>query len=191
MSTAPRDSGNIPAPGLPMAAMLDPDIQRLLDTVFGVPVGAEALDIAQLRDAAEAVPLRLGGKPEAVASITDALAPGERDPIPVRIYRPAASEPLPTVVYAHGGGWVSGSLDSHDRLCRILANRLRTVLVAVDYRRPPEHVYPSALDDFEAAWRWTRAEAKALGADGSRFAVAGDSSGGNLAAALTLRLRSD
>jgi acetyl esterase len=127
-----------------------------------------------------------------VASIIDAFAPGEHDLLlPVRIYRPAAAELLPLVVYAHGGGWVTGSLESQDRLCRILANRLRAVLVAVAYRRAPEHVYPAALDDFEAAWRWARSEAKSLGADGMRFAVAGESSGGNLAAALTLRLRSD
>jgi acetyl esterase len=174
-----------------MATMLDPDIQRLLDTVFNVPIGAEAPDVAQLRATAEAVPARLGGEPEAVASITDAFAPGEHELLPVRIYRPAAAEFLPLVVYAHGGGWVTGSLESQDRLCRILANRLRAVLVAVAYRRAPEHVYPAALDDFEAAWRWARSEAKSLGADGMRFAVAGESSGGNLAAALTLRLRSD
>jgi len=174
-----------------MAAMLDPDIQRLLDTVFNVPVGAEAPDVAQLRATAEAVPVRLGGEPEPVASITDAFAPREHDPLPVRVYRPAAAELLPLIVYAHGGGWVTGSLESQDRLCRILANRLRAVLVAVAYRRAPEHVYPAALDDFEAAWRWARSEAKSLGADGMRFAVGGESSGGNLAAALALRLRSD
>ena len=171
--------------------MLDPDIQRLLDTVFNIPVGTESPDIEQLRAAAEAVPLRLGGKPEPVASITDSLAPGENEALAVRIYRPASAEPLPLIVYAHGGGWVTGSLDSHDRLCRVLANRLRVVLVSVAYRCAPEYVYPAALDDFESAWRWARAEAKSLGADGVRFAVAGDSSGGNLAAALTLRLRSD
>ena len=171
--------------------MLDPDIQRLLDTVFNVPVGTDAPDVAQLRATAEAVPVRLGGEPEPVESITDAFAPGEHAPIPVRIYRPAASEALPLLVYAHGGGWVTGSLASQDRLCRILANRLGAVLVAVAYRRAPEHVYPAALDDLEAAWRWARNEAKALGADGMRFAVGGESSGGNLAAALSLRLRSD
>ena len=171
--------------------MLDPDIQRLLDTVFNVPVGTDAPDAAQLRATAEAVPVRLGGEPEPVESITDAFAPGEHAPIPVRIYRPAASEALPLLVYAHGGGWVTGSLASQDRLCRILANRLGAVLVAVAYRRAPEHVYPAALDDLEAAWRWARNEAKALGADGMRFAVGGESSGGNLAAALSLRLRSD
>jgi acetyl esterase len=174
-----------------MAAMLDPDIQRLLDTVFNVSPGTVAPDIDQLRAAAEEVPLRLGGAPETLASITDATAPRDGGELPVRVYRPEARDDLPLVVYAHGGGWVTGSLDSHDRLCRILANRLRAVIVAVDYRCAPEHVYPAALDDFEAAWRWARAEAKSLGADGARFAVAGDSAGGNLAAALTLRLRSD
>lgn len=171
--------------------MLDPDIQHLLDTVFNVQPGAEAPDIVQLRAAAEDAPVRLGGEPEAVASIADAVAPGAEGPLPVRVYRPAGAGALPLAVYAHGGGWVTGSLESHDRLCRILANRLRVVLVAVAYRCAPEYVYPAALDDVEAAWRWARTEARSLGADGARFVVAGDSSGGNLAAALTLRLRSD
>jgi acetyl esterase len=106
----------------------------------------------------------------------------------VRIYRPASSAPLPLTLFAHGGGWVTGSLDSHDKLCRILANALASTLVAVDYRLAPEHAYPLALDDVETAWHWAREEARGLGADGERFVVAGDSSGGNLVAALCLRL---
>ena len=169
--------------------MLDPDIRRLLDTVFAMPPSAAEPDVALLRAAAEEAPRRLGGAVQAVASVEDAVVRGSAASIPVRLYRPTASRPLPLVVYAHGGGWVTGSLDSHDRLCRLLASRLPAVLVAVGYRCAPEHVYPSALDDCEAAWRWASTRAKALGADGERFAVAGDSSGGNLAAALTLRLR--
>jgi acetyl esterase/lipase len=169
--------------------MLDPDIRRLLETVFLVPPGAATPDVAQLRAAAEEAPRLLGGEPKAIASVQNAQAPGSAGSIPVRIYRPAPTPALPLVLFAHGGGWVTGSLDSHDYLCRILARALNAVLVAVDYRCAPEHVYPAALDDFEAAWRWVRARAPALGADGARFAVAGDSSGGNLAAALTLRLR--
>jgi acetyl esterase len=169
--------------------MLDPDIRRLLDTVFDVPPGSAAPSIAQLRAAAEEAPKLLGGEPEVVASIRDLDAPGSAGAVPVRVYRPESPAPLPLVLFAHGGGWAVGSLDSHDKLCRILANRLGAVLVAVGYRLAPEHVFPAALDDIEAAWRWARGEAHALGADGERFAVAGDSSGGNLAAALTLRLR--
>jgi acetyl esterase len=168
--------------------MLDPDIRRLLDTVFRVSAQTGAPDIGELRAAAEAIPRLLGGAPEPVAALRDLRAPGPAGPIPVRVYRPRSTAGLALILYAHGGGWVVGSLDSHDRLCRILANRLEAVVVAVDYRLAPEHVYPAALDDVEAAWRWVRAEAHALGADGRSFAVAGDSSGGNLAAALTLRL---
>lgn len=168
--------------------MLDPDIRRLLDTVFNVPTEPGAPDVVQLRADAETVPHLLGGDPEPVASIRDLRAPGPAGPVAVRVYRPASTATLPLVLYAHGGGWVVGSLDSHDKFCRILANRLGAVVVAVDYRLAPEHAYPAALDDVEAAWRWARTEAHALGADGLSFAVAGDSSGGNLAAALTLRL---
>lgn len=169
--------------------MLDPDIRRLLDTIFAVAPGAGAPDVAQLRTAAEEAPKLLGGVPQPLASVQDARVPGPAGSIAARCYRPAAASPLPLVLYAHGGGWVTGSLDSHDRVCRLLAQRLPAVLVAVDYRCAPEHVFPAALDDFEAAWRWARAQALALGADGVCFAVAGDSSGGNLAAALSLRLR--
>jgi acetyl esterase/lipase len=170
-------------------AMLDPDIRRLLDTVFNVAPGAGAPDVAQLRAAAEKTPALLGGAPLAVDSIVDAHIPGNTAAVAVRIYRPAAAAPLPLVLYAHGGGWVTGSLETHDRLCRILASRLHAVVVAVDYRCAPEHVFPAALDDVALAWQWARANAGKLGADGTRFAVAGDSSGGNLAAGLTLRLR--
>ena len=93
---------------------------------------------------------------EALGRVEDTQVPGSAGSIPVRIYRPDAAPPLPLVLYAHGGGWVTGSLDSHDRLCRILARSLPAVLVAVGYRCAPEHVYPAALDDFEAAWRWAR-----------------------------------
>lgn len=169
--------------------MLDPDIRRLLDTVFNAAPAIGPPAIAALRAAGEAMPKLLGGEPEPVAACHDDAVPGAGGAIPVRIYRPVPATPLPTLVYAHGGGWVTGSLASHDRLCRILANRLAACVIAVDYRCAPEHVFPAALDDVEAAWQWTLKHAAALGVDGSRIAVGGDSSGANLAAALTLRLR--
>ena len=168
--------------------MLDPDIRRLLDTIFNVAPSAEP-DVGQLRAAAERAPELLGGVPLRLDSVVDACVPDAATPLAARIYRPWLGVPLPLMLYAHGGGWVTGSLASHDRLCRILAARLRTVVVAVQYRCAPEHVFPAALDDVALAWQWVRANARKLGADGTRFVVAGDSSGGNLAAALTLRLR--
>ena len=171
--------------------MLDKDIQRLLDTVFNVAPGAFPPAIDPLRAAAIEAPLRFGGAPEPVDSVVDVRIAGAGTEIPLRIYRPEAQSPLPLIVFAHGGGWVTGSLESHDKFCRILARRLPAVVVSVDYRCAPEHVYPAALDDVATAWHWARANARKLGADARRFALAGDSSGGNLAAALALRLRSE
>ncbi len=168
--------------------MVDPAIQHLLDTVFNTAPGVPP-DVGQLRAAALRSAQLFGGEPEPLACVRDVEISAAHGAIPVRVYKTAATGALPLVVYAHGGGWVTGSLDSHDKLCRILANRLRAVIVAVDYRCAPEHVYPAALDDVEAAWHWARSEAEALGAHRTRCVVAGDSSGGNLAAALTLRLR--
>ena len=172
----------------PRGPTIDPDIRRLLATLFSTSPSHGPPDVAQLRAAADAVPGILGGPPEAVASTRDLVVPGRRSGVKARVYRAAATAPLPLALFAHGGGWVTGSLDSHDRLCRILANAFGSVVVAVDYALAPEHVYPAALDDVESAWHWVRENARELGADGSRFLVAGDSAGGNLVAALALRL---
>jgi acetyl esterase len=108
--------------------------------------------------------------------------------LPVRLYRPKL-QPLPLVVYLHGGGWTTGDLDSHDRICRRLATTAGCAVLAVDYRRAPEHVWPAAVEDAVAAVRWSYARSSAGWTDA--IAVAGDSSGGNLAALATLRLRAD
>ena len=170
--------------------MLDPDVARLLATVFAAPPVMPP-DVARLREAAEAAPALLGGAPEPLAEVRDlAIAGGGGRPrLALRCYRPRADAPQPVILYAHGGGWVTGSLDSHDRLCRQLANRVGAQVVAVDYACAPEYRYPAALDDVEAAWAWLVKEATVLGGDPDRLVVAGDSSGGNLVAALTLRLR--
>ncbi len=109
----------------------------------------------------------------------------------VRIYRPESSEPLPILVYAHGGGFVFCDLDSHDGLCRNLANSIPAVVVSVGYRlAPPEHRWPTAAEDVCAATLWAAAHAAELGGDPSRIAVGGgDSAGGNLAAVTTLMAR--
>jgi acetyl esterase len=170
--------------------MLDPDIRKLLDTVFVDPPDATAPDVQALRASAESAPALLGELPESVTVVRDVMAAGTRGRrVPLRLYDPSPGGTKPLVLFAHGGGWVTGSLDSHDRLCRMLANRLDAVVASVGYACAPEHRYPAALDDMDAAWHWCKEEARALHADSSRMAVAGDSSGGNLAAALTIRLR--
>lgn len=109
-------------------------------------------------------------------------------PVPVRVYRPTADPDLPVIVYLHGGGWSIGSVDGVDTLCRVLADRSRAVVVAVDYRQAPEHPYPAPLHDCWRVLRWVAAGGVA-GVDPTRLAVGGDSAGGNLAAACALIAR--
>ena len=131
--------------------------------------------------------------PPEIAETRDLQASGPLGPIPLRLYHPKAAaqrgNPPPVLVYYHGGGWVIGDLDTHDTLCRELANASGCAVVAVDYRIGPEHRFPAAVDDCIAATRWVRDHAKDLGVDGTRMAVGGDSAGGNLAAVVAIAAR--
>jgi acetyl esterase len=110
--------------------------------------------------------------------------------VPVRIYRPeGAVSSGPAALFIHGGGWVFGDLDSHDGLCRALAEASGVVVVAVSYRRAPETPFPGPLEDCMAAAGWLAGNGAELGVDGSRLAVVGDSSGANIAAAMTALAR--
>lgn len=124
----------------------------------------------------------LSGPPEEVARVVDATAPGPGGDIPLRIYVPAGEGPLRTLVFFHGGGWVIGDLDSHDGVCRALANRAGAVVASVGYRLAPEHRFPAAVEDAYAAVVWAAAHIGGYGGDPARLAVGGDSAGGNLAA---------
>ena len=123
-----------------------------------------------------------------VAAVHNALVPAETA-IPVRVYHPLPGTQLPAVIYAHGGGWVLGDLDTHDRLCRAIASTTPCAVIAVDYRRAPEHRYPAALDDVYQVLCYVADHGDDLGVDASRLALAGDSAGGQLAAAAALRAR--
>jgi acetyl esterase len=109
-------------------------------------------------------------------------------PLPARLYADRGG-PLPALLYLHGGGFVVGSLETHDSLCRQLAQRSGGAVVALDYRLAPEHRFPAAVDDAWAALRWLAANGSALGVDGTRLAVGGDSAGGTLAAVCALLAR--
>ncbi len=131
-------------------------------------------------------------EPQQVAEVRDLTADTPHGAIPLRLYRPlgsSASTLLPVLMYYHGGGWVIGDLDTHDTLCRELANAAGCAVVAVDYRMGPEHHFPAAVDDVLAATRWVGAQAGGLNLDPTRLAVGGDSAGGNLAAVVALASR--
>ena len=130
--------------------------------------------------------------PPSVGEVRELQAEGPHGAIPLRLIRPrgaAEDAALPVLVYYHGGGWVIGDLETHDTLCRELANGAGCAVIAVDYRLAPEQGFPAAVDDCLAATYWIARHAAALGLDATRLAVGGDSAGGNLAAVMTLAAR--
>jgi len=138
----------------------------------------EELSVPGARKQAEDGAPVLFGPKENVAAIEDV----EVDGVPVRLYTPAAAAGERVVVYFHGGGWVIGSLDTHDGSCRALANRSGSRVASVGYRLAPEHRFPAAVEDCWTVTRWALDQKAAV-------AVAGDSAGGNLAAVMALRAR--
>lgn len=127
--------------------------------------------------------------PEPVALVENHDIAVDGGSVAVRVYRPEAAGPLPLLVYAHGGGFVFCDLESHDGLCRNMANIVGAVVVSVDYRLAPEHRWPTAAEDLYTAVEWAIDHAADLGADAARVAVGGDSAGGNLAAVTALMAR--
>jgi acetyl esterase len=121
-----------------------------------------------------------------VRAVEDRTVPGPGGDIPIRIYRPEANGAVPTVVFFHGGGFVIGSIETHDDHTRLICRDVEAVVVSVDYRLAPENPFPAGLDDCIAATRWVAEHIDELGGDADRIAVAGDSAGGNLAAAVAL-----
>ena len=127
-------------------------------------------------------------RPE-VARVEDRAIPSPAGDVPIRVYTPAGGGPFPITIFFHGGGWVLGSIETHDGLARLLANAAKCVVLSVDYRLAPEHPFPAAVDDAYAATAWAARDGAEVGGDCTRLAVAGDSAGGNLAAVVCLLAR--
>jgi len=165
------------------------DVQGVLDAI-------EAMDAPAYHDlsALEAREMRRGlldaaDEPGGLAREYTRTVPGPGLELPVRVYEPEGDGPHPVVVYFHGGGFVLGTLDSRDPICRTIARDAEAVVVSVAYRLAPEHPFPAAVEDAYAATEFVAAHADEFGADSGRLAVAGDSAGGNLAAAVSLAAR--
>jgi acetyl esterase len=167
---------------------LHPQAEKLLSLLQGaLPRDPGALSPATLRTGYRALVAARRGP--GVAQVEDRRIPGPAGEIPVRLYRPRASGELPLLVFLHGGGFVVCDLDTHDPLCRLLANAADCAVLSVDYRLAPEAKFPAAPEDCYAATCWAAENARLLGADPARIAVGGDSAGGNLAAVVAQLVR--
>jgi acetyl esterase len=149
----------------------------------------ETLPLEVTRAGAIAFATSGAGEKQPVADVDDRDLPGPAGEIPVRVYTPDGEGPFPVVAYLHGGGWVFMGIETHDWICRRLANAAGAIVVSVEYRLAPEHPFPAPLDDCMAVVHWLAEAAADLGGDPARLAVAGDSAGGNLAAAVTFASR--
>jgi acetyl esterase len=170
-------------------ANLKPQSQMYLEAFKQMPAIA-SLEPQTVRDMfALAPPVEVELAP--LAKIEDRLIPVKDAEINVRIYTPEGEGPFPLFVYYHGGGWVLGDIPIADASCRMLANKTGRIVVSVDYRLAPEHKFPVPVEDSYAALQWVSENAAALNGNASNIVVGGDSAGGNLAAAMTLKSRGE
>jgi acetyl esterase len=168
---------------------IDPAAQFVCDVVATLPSPWDMPTAAEARAAAKAHPR--DRFVTSVDHIEERRIPGPHGDIPVRIYHPKSTTPLPVIMYFHGGGWVICDLDTHDSVCRDLAFLVNAIVVSVDYRMAPEHKFPIPVDDCLAATTWCAANAASFGGNAKRLAVAGDSAGGNLATVVAMRIRDE
>lgn len=167
----------------PNAAEVRAEIRALLDRVAALnepPLAA--LDVATNRAGMVERAAEFWGEIEVGAQTEEHRVQASGHELAIRSYRPVPERPSPGLVYFHGGGWVMGSIETHDGLCRRLANLAGCIVFSVEYRLAPEHAFPAAAEDAVAAAAWVYANAAALGVDPASISVAGDSAGGNLAA---------
>jgi acetyl esterase len=171
-----------------MTPRLDPEAQLILDAVAAS--GAPPLSTLPVDEARERVRAALvaKGAPLALQSVEDVPLPSPNGTLRLRLYRREDGR-LPVALFLHGGGWTVNDVDTHDELCRRLAKRSGWLVASLDYRRAPEHKHPGQLQDAYLAYRWLLDNAESIGCDPSSPALVGESSGGTIAASLTLLLR--
>jgi len=165
---------------------VDPQVQKVLDQ--SKANGASSfnwIDHQKARTMLDALFLH-EDNPIQIGSTMDRFIPCPWGTIRVRIYTPEGIGPFPVFVFFHGGGWVTNSIETHDSVCRHITKLSECIVVSVDYRKPPEHKFPAPVEDAYTATQWVFNNANSFNGDPGRLAVGGDSSGGNLAAAVCL-----
>jgi acetyl esterase len=170
---------------------LHPQARAVLDAMPAAGAAAGELPSIEEMRRLQVVDSQFSGTPEPVGAVRDIGVEGQAGPIAVRLYFPDAPPPHAMVMFVHGGGWVLGSVELSDTLCRALCLASGMLIASVEYRLAPEHPFPAGLDDVYSALGWLHANAGELGATPGLLAVCGDSAGGNLAAAVALRARDE
>jgi acetyl esterase len=171
---------------------IDAALKRFLDeTAPAAPILQQPTDAARV-EMARALMLQARNRRVEIPGLPNRVETHEAtigDGLTGRMYTPPdGTRPLPALVFAHGGGWVVGSVETHDPFCRLLSEAADIIVLSVEFRRAPENPFPAALDDMLAAYRWAAAHTESFGADTKRLMLGGDSAGGNLAAVAANRI---
>src|SRR5579884_1092068 len=161
---------------------LDPQAQAFIDQMAALNTPPLNMLTPEVVRQWMKIPMGEPVEPESVAHVEDWSVAVPDGSVTVRIYTPEGTAPFPVLVFFHGGGWVIGDLDTHDGICRSLANGAGCIVASVDYRLAPEHKFPAAPEDCYAATVWVAKNASTFNGDPSRVALGGDSAGGNLTA---------
>lgn len=171
---------------------LDVNIKKFLETLNNTShTHAETVTLEEGRKAYLLFALVQGGWPLRMPRVEDLLIPSAEQyhQVPIRIYTPVLNRQLPALIYYHGGGWQRGDIDTHDSICRHLAQYAECIVVSVQWRLAPEHKFPVGTNDCFVAYDWVVRHGKKYNIDTSRLAIGGDSAGGNMAAVTIQRLR--
>jgi acetyl esterase len=171
----------------PATDIQDPELSPLIREMN--PLGGVAPFTTEEKRKAYRDAVSRSGAPEPIRSVEDELISSRDAEIRARVYRPSEDRNLPIALYLHGGGFLSGDLDTHDPVCRMIANHVPAIVVAAEYRLAPEFLFPTAAEDCFSAMRWVATNGREFGGDIEKLLVIGDSAGGNLAAVTALMAR--
>lgn len=165
-----------------MNPVVDPAMQAILEVMRkGPAIDLRALPIAEARVSFETQQIPWSWSPESMAEVREIVIPAQAGSLRARLYLPTGQAGLPVVIFAHGGGWTFGSIDTHDGTMRMLASASGAAVLGIDYRLAPEHPFPAPLEDILSALAFVEAGKLGMACDAGRIALAGDSAGANLA----------